>query len=353
MSLARTARRRAGRVPAPPRFRTSQAAATEPPAPGFDEVTFPIDLVYTWVDGNDPDWVASKNATLRQLNRNDHPVDAHGPYRYQHHDELRYSLRSVAQFADFVRHIFIVTDGQVPPWLNTEHSDVTIVDHREIFPGDGHLPTFNSHAIESRLHHIKGLAEHYLYLNDDFLFGRPVTAQQFFHSNGMTKFFLSPALIGAEAPSQAGRSVDAAATNTRRLVYERFGRVAGHKVKHAPYPQRRSVVYEMEQALADEFHTTAASRVRAPGDVAIPSSLFHYYAYLTGRAVPGRLTSRYVSLGQRGLRRRLRALRRRENFDTVCLNDSIDANAADRERRRRVMGRFMETYWPAKSPFEL
>lgn len=353
MSLARTTRRQASRVPGLGRTRNAQEAATAPPAPGFDEVTFPIDLVYTWVDGDDPEWVASKNATLRQLDRNDHPVDAHGPSRYQHHDELRYSLRSVAQFADFVRHIFIVTDGQVPPWLNTEHEGVTVVDHREIFPGDEYLPTFNSHAIECRLHHIRGLAEHYLYLNDDFLFGRPVNAQQFFHSNGMTKFFLSPALIGSDGPSHSGRSVDAAAANTKRVVYERFGRVASQKVKHAPYPQRRSVVFEMEEVLNEEFRSTAASAIRAPDDVAVPSSLFHYYAYLTGRAVPAKLSSRYVSLGHRGLRRRLRALRRRESFDTVCLNDSIDAHAADRERRRRVMERFMETYWPTKSPFEL
>lgn len=286
MSLARATRRQVSRLPAPTRPRTSQTAAPTPPAPGFNEVTFPIDLVYTWVDGDDPGWVASKNATLRQLDRVDHPADSHGLSRYQHHDELRYSLRSVAQYADFVRHIFIVTDGQVPPWLNTEHEAVTVVDHRDIFPSDEYLPTFNSHAIECRLHHIKGLAEHYLYLNDDFLFGRPVSAQQFFHGNGMTKFFLSPALIGPDTPSQATRSVDAAAANTKRLVYERFGRVASQKVKHAPYPQRRSVIFEMEEVLAEEFQSTAASPIRSPDDVAVPSSLFHYYAYLRGGRSP-------------------------------------------------------------------
>lgn len=332
--------------------RTYPTATIDVAGPHFDEVTFPIDLVYTWVDGDDPDWLASKNAVLDQLALDDHADDARDPSRYQNNDELRYSLRSVAAYADFVRHIFIVTDGQVPPWLNTDHERITVVPHRDIFPGDDCLPTFNSHAIESRLHHIKGLAEHFLYLNDDFFFGRRVTPGTFFHGNGMTKFFLSQALIGGGDPSNTARSVDAAAVNTRRLIHERFGRRVSHKFKHAPYPQRRSVLYEMEEVLRDEFHGTAASQVRSPRDVAVPSSLFHYYAYLTGRAVPGKVHSRYVSLGDEALARRLRRLRRKENFDVVCLNDSVDPEAGDRESRERILGRFMASYWPTRSPFE-
>lgn len=319
--------------------------------PEVDDVTFPVDLVYTWVDDSDPAWAAARDAALAELSPGERAPDADGPSRHQSHDELRYSLRSVAECAGFVRHVFVVTDGQVPPWLNTDHERLTVVDHRDIFPEDARLPTFNSHAIECRLHRIKGLAEHYLYLNDDFLFGRPVKPGKFFHANGMSKFFFSPAVIDGAHPSAAERSVDAAAANTRRLIHERFGRVVRHKIKHAPYPQRRSVVYEMEDALAEAFARTAASRFRGPDDVPVPSSLSHYYAYLTGRAVPGDIKSRYVSLGDRRLRRRLRRLRRAADFDVVCLNDS-DATPGGRERRRRALGRFMDAYWPRKSPFE-
>jgi hypothetical protein len=44
-------------------------------------------------------------------------------------------------------------------WLDTEYPGITVVSHREIFGDTGRLPTFNSHAIESRLHRIPGLAE--------------------------------------------------------------------------------------------------------------------------------------------------------------------------------------------------
>ncbi|WP_412517728.1 hypothetical protein [Actinomadura madurae] len=66
-----------------------------------------------------------------------------------------------------VRHIWLVTAGQVPGWLDVRVPGLTVVDHRDIFGGRGRLPTFNSHAIESQLHHIDGLAEHFLYVNGE------------------------------------------------------------------------------------------------------------------------------------------------------------------------------------------
>ena len=321
-----------------------------PASPRVDEITFPIDIVYTWVDGTDPEWRARKDRTLRELDPGF--VDAADPSRFHDRDELRYSLRSVAMYADFVRHIYIVTDAQVPRWLDTDHERISIVDHRELFEAAEHLPTFNSHAIESRLHHIQGLAEHYLYFNDDFFLGRRVPADRFFHANGTSKFFLSHARVPSGSPSSEERSVDAAAVNTRRLVEQRFGRRVHHKLKHTPYPQRRSVLFEMEAALREEFERTAASRIRSPTDVPVPSSLFHYYAYLTDRAVPARIASQYVSLGEQDLSKRLRGLRARRNFDVLCINDAVEAHTDDPDQRSRNLSRFMASYWPTRSPFE-
>lgn len=49
--------------------------------------------------------------------------------RFEDNDELRYSLRSVEKYAPWVRHIFIVTNGQIPHWLDLENPRVTIVTH--------------------------------------------------------------------------------------------------------------------------------------------------------------------------------------------------------------------------------
>jgi Stealth protein CR2, conserved region 2/Stealth protein CR3, conserved region 3/Stealth protein CR1, conserved region 1/Stealth protein CR4, conserved region 4 len=318
----------------------------------FDDVTFPIDVVYTWVDGDDPLWLERKNAVLRKFNLATVHPDAHDASRYRSRDELKYSLRSVATYADFVRHIFVVTDDQTPDWLNTDHPRVTVVPHKEIFDDAGSLPTFNSHAIESRLHHIDGLAEHYLYLNDDFLFCRRVAPETFFLSNGLSHFFPSTALIGLYETPRVVRSVDAAARNSRALIHRHFGSITHQKMKHAPYPQRRSVLFEAEETFADEFARTASNQIRSPTDIPVASAFSHYYGYLTGRAVPGTIAARYVELSAEDFDRRLRDLERRRNADTVCINDAALESTPDVAGRERRLQDFLDMYWPLKSEFE-
>lgn len=77
-------------------------------------------------------------------------------------DELKYALRSVNMFAPWIRRIFIATDSTPPPWL-AEHPKITIVRAEDHFSDRSALPTYNSHAVESQLHHIPGLSEHFLY----------------------------------------------------------------------------------------------------------------------------------------------------------------------------------------------
>ena len=117
--------------------------------------------------------------------------EASGRARFISRDELRYSLRSVHLFAPWVRNIYLVTSGQVPAWLDLDHPGVRVVPHDEIMPADA-LPTFNSHAIETSLHHIPGLAEHWLYFNDDFFLGRPIRPEALFSPAGLSSVFFAP-----------------------------------------------------------------------------------------------------------------------------------------------------------------
>jgi hypothetical protein len=71
---------------------------------------------------------------------------------------------SVRAFADAfcaahnqVRQIFIVTNGQIPAWLNLDHPRIQVVTHEDIFLNKSHLPTFSSPSIEMHLHRIPGL----------------------------------------------------------------------------------------------------------------------------------------------------------------------------------------------------
>ena len=119
---------------------------------------FDIDLVYSWVENAGTAWEAARaqRMTGYQIGEGD-GSDA----RYRQVDELKYALRSVQSFAPWVHRIFIVTDSDTPGWL-TEHPLVTVVRSDEFFADPSVLPTHNSHAVESQLHRIPGLAEHFL-----------------------------------------------------------------------------------------------------------------------------------------------------------------------------------------------
>nr|XP_012326728.1 N-acetylglucosamine-1-phosphotransferase subunits alpha/beta-like [Aotus nancymaae] len=105
--------------------------------------------------------------------------------RFEDNEELRYSLRSIERHAPWVRNIFIVTNGQIPSWLNLDNPRVTIVTHQDVFRNLSHLPTFSSPAIESHIHRIEGLSQKFIYLNDDVMFGKDVWPDDFYsHSKG-------------------------------------------------------------------------------------------------------------------------------------------------------------------------
>uniref|UniRef100_A0A3Q1J237 N-acetylglucosamine-1-phosphotransferase subunits alpha/beta n=1 Tax=Anabas testudineus TaxID=64144 RepID=A0A3Q1J237_ANATE len=113
--------------------------------------------------------------------------------RFEDNEELRYSLRSVEKHAPWVRHIFIVTNGQIPSWLNLDNPRVTVVTHQDIFQNHSHLPTFSSPAIETHIHRIPGLSQKFIYLNDDVMFGKEVWPDDFYsHSKGQKVYLTWP-----------------------------------------------------------------------------------------------------------------------------------------------------------------
>ncbi|MBK5223290.1 MAG: stealth family protein [Acidimicrobiia bacterium] len=322
------------------------------PLPHLFDVTEPIDVVYTWVDGADPAWNEARVAALGYPQEVTLQHAATHAARFRSHDELRYSLRSLEMFAPWVHTVHIVTAGQTPYWLDTAHPRVNLVDHREIFPERNLLPVFNSHAIESRLHRIPGLAERYLYLNDDVFFGRPVSPDLFFHGNGLAKFFPSSALIDHGPREAHDNPVTSAAKNNRELIAGVFGRTTTTIFQHTPHPQLRSVLEHMEEAHPEVFARVAASKFRHPDDLSISSALHHYYAYALGKAVPARLEYLYLDLGHPRAASRLRRVLRGREFDVLCLNDSPDASGDDHDSDR-LLRSFLPRYFPLASTFEL
>ncbi|MFJ8787711.1 stealth family protein [Streptomyces sp. NPDC102462] len=317
--------------------------------PTVNDVTFPVDVVYTWVDGEEPA-MRAKRARYQDRGTAEILDKETNASRYTSHDELKYSLRSLAMYADFVRHIYLVTDGQKPHWLDDRAPGITVVDHRDIFPPDV-LPVFNSHAIETRLHHIPGLSEHYLYFNDDVFVGRRVTAEHFFHGSGLMKVPVSPLKIGVGKPHAEETATNSASKNVRQLLLEKFGRMTTNNFMHTPLPQQRAALTAIEELFPQDVRRTTASRFRSPQDIAMTAPLLYQYALMTGLGVPGRFSFRYVNISRPDAEARLADLRRNRRFDFFCLND-VDVPPEEREQVSIRMGEFLEDYFPFPSPFE-
>ncbi|MFF7645832.1 stealth conserved region 3 domain-containing protein [Streptomyces canus] len=316
--------------------------------PGPEDVRFPVDVVYTWVDGHDPAWRERRAACAGRA----YHEEADNAARYLNRDELRYSLRSLRQYAPWVRTIYLVTDDQVPAWLDTGAAGLRVIGHKEIFSDPSLLPTFNSHAIESQLHHIDGLAEHFLYFNDDVFLGRPVIPQDFFLANGLTKFFPSPVLIPPGEPTPLDVPVAAAGKNNRTLIEAAFGTVISQKMKHTPHALKRSVLYEMEARFAEQHQATAGHRFRSLDDLSFVSSLHHYYAFHTARAVPAHLRYAYLDVSHPALTTRLAALLARRDRQAFCLNDTV-SDEQELDTRQTLITAFLAAYFPIPTPYEI
>ncbi|MDI3422695.1 stealth family protein [Streptomyces luteolus] len=319
----------------------------------IDATDFPIDVVYTWVDGDDP-----KLAAVREAHRPT-PGKASrintretGTSRYTSRDELKYSLRSLQMYAPFIRNVFIVTDGQTPGWLNTAAAGVQVVDHKDIFSDPTALPVFNSHAIGTQLHHIDGLSERYLYFNDDVFLGRPITPGHFFHSNGIAKLPFSPAQLGLGAPHPDEPAPNSAGKNVRTLIQDTHGRFTVNKFMHTPHPQIQSVMRDLEKLFPEDLDRTSRSKFRAVTDIATAASLHHHHAYLTGRAVAGTYKLRYVDVALPDAQEKMTALARDRAFDFFCLND-VNTPADHQDRIAEEVHSFLEAYFPLPSRWEV
>ena len=188
---------------------------------------------------------------------------ASSPNRFRDNDCLRYSLRSVHRHAPWVERIHIVTAGERPGWLVPDHPSIRLVRHDEIFPGDGALPTFNSHAIEACLHRIDGVSERFLYFNDDLFLTADLDLGYFAWPDGSPRFSLQTWQMFSDPlhPSP----VAASAAYSRRLLDARFGRrLIRRETPHEPILLDRAVLETMEREWPHEFGRTRRNRLR-PG----------------------------------------------------------------------------------------
>ncbi|KAF9290434.1 Xanthine phosphoribosyltransferase 1 [Mortierella alpina] len=288
-----------------------------------------IDVVYTWVNGSDPKlqsikqeyedasplfkaFRASRHTKRALENEHDTQAGNHVVHRtegatrtkretdqtanrFRDMDELKYSVRSVAQYAaGMFEKIYILAtkveletnECQEPAWLNqtAARGVLEMVQHDMTFENTAFLPTFNSLAIESQMHHIPGLSDVFLYLNDDVFLGTQMRAADVWTPLYGFVFHFEPSLL--VPPTILDSPENAIAIGewnslqySNYLLSKQFGPRYRPYLAHVPHVLSVPMLQEIQSLWPEDFKNTSSHRFRGEGqakDVQVSFLLAHY-----------------------------------------------------------------------------
>ncbi|MBQ4646303.1 MAG: Stealth CR1 domain-containing protein [Candidatus Gastranaerophilales bacterium] len=313
-----------------------------------------IDIVYLWVDGADLKYQEIKNETRKKLGM---LGQANEKCRFIDNDELKYSLRSLEKYASWINKIFIVTNNQVPKWLNLDNSKITIVDHKEIMPKES-MPCFNSNAIEHCLINIPNLSEYFLCANDDTFFVDYVIPEFFFKN-------LKPIYRYNDFYEKNENLYNQFLANSEELVFKKYGKRYNRYPHHNIEPYLKSSVSACYNEFKKEIDNTIFSQFRLKTD--IQKSIYANYALATNNAYM-KIISRIDSWlpWYKKIINRIFKNYSKDSIDVSASNDNImwhikkykpklfcindDELTTDNDRMR--VKEILEELFPEKSEFE-
>ncbi len=328
-----------------------------------------IDFVITWVDMDDPVW---KQEFSRYSGKIDNTKNEVSEARFRDYGLLKYWFRGVDKFAPWVRKIHFVTCGQKPEWLDPNHPKLNLVNHEDFIPKE-YTPVFNSNLIEIYMHKIPGLAEHFVYFNDDFFIINHLSENRFF-TNGLpndiaafrTNFGLSQfgkmlrnniRLINKHFDKKEiikrdyDKWFDKSYGKRSRLNYllKPYGKFVTLRTPHNAQPYLKKTFVEVWEKCSPELTEMSTHRFRSDQDLTpelfktwqICKSDFNpYNTYGDTKMFPLVLKSKKA----------IRAVKE-QSYKLVCLNDNVHIRNYD-----KVLGELkaaFDSILPEKSRFEL
>ena len=325
-----------------------------------------IDFVITWVDGNDPEWRAEK-AKYR-------PETAGDAVRYRDWDNLQYWFRGVEKFAPWVNRIHFVTWGHLPGWLNTSHSKLNIVNHKDYIP-EKYLPVFSANPIELNLYRIHGLEEQFVFFNDDMFLIRKMEPEDFFKKGLPRDCCIETALAQDDIDNPFAHILmnDAALANMhynkkqvirkhfRKWFHPAYGAMVLRNVLMLPYREFSSFKYtHLPSAFLKETYEkiwseegevldrVCRNRFRSPEDV--NQYVIKYWQYLEGKYEPQSPSiGRFYTIGKDDPA--ILNTIRRQFCKMICLND--DAGIHDFEKTKKEIQDAFLSVLPERSSFEI
>lgn len=321
-----------------------------------------IDIVYLWVDGNDPAWRTKRCTAAARLGSGQRAaMSRYGNVegRFRDNDELRYSLRALDRFFPTHGHVYLVTDDQTPAWLQPSDR-LTVIDHRSLLPAAA-LPTFDSSHIESYIHHIPNLSERFFYLNDDVFFGAPVKLADWFWDGGVYAAWSDEPEV-ADGPLQRDAdSMDNASRLSKQWLskaltaplpggmpvlprIERYEHTFS-TFAHSPRPMLRSVLFHLEQLAPDLFDRVRSTVFRTWDKPTIVADFVIRWALAHGLARIRDHTHLHVATGDADVGYQLDLLASLVGaVDFFCINDTTDDAGPQDPRLARVRASLQQLF---------
>lgn len=290
-----------------------------------------MDVVVTYVDGNDPVWRRSFEETMNV------PVREK---RYRDWGTLRYLLRGIEVCMPFVENVFLVVSShsQVPSWVSDK---VRIVLHEDIIPKE-FLPTFNSGTIEIFLHRIEGLSERFIYFNDDLFPVLPCREEDYF-VDGRPAIRFSKHFFAFNLFKKQTKNCDRCA----RKACGMRPSATFLRPQHSCTPMLKSLSAELLQK-AEADILPFLSRVRTPKCCC--QYVFSDYLYHSGRAVSRSLSNKHFSLAVASVESIVSFIENPTKA-IACIND-VDMPPEKFEKYRSALSAAFENRFPEISRFE-
>ena len=293
-----------------------------------------IDYVITYVDGTDPVWQKEyEKATGKK-------IDAAKSERFRSWDNLKYNLRAVEKHMPFIRKVHLVVSGpsQVPGWVST--ANVNVVYHKDIIPEE-FLPVFCSTSIEMFLGFIPGLAECFIYANDDMFVGKKCEPTDFFSNEKPVLNF------------RAGRSNTKSQYELQLLNSVKLAKVAcGSDDEHIYMPPH--TINPMTVSSFKSVWEAVGERIKKEVTMFRRNSsynqyLFSYYDFLTGNYVRNqRNTTTYIDFRNRSISVVCNEIKH-IGTKTFCINDAFVKNF---KMAKEKINETFEKLYPMSSKYE-
>ena len=293
-----------------------------------------MDIVITYVDGNDPVW------------KQDYEKYTNVPVmqkRFRDWGTLKYLLRGIEVNMPFIRNVYLVVShpSQVPQWADTEN--LKIVLHKDIIPEE-YLPTFNCNPIEMHLHRIDGLDEEYLYFNDDMFPVGMCRPENFFRDG--------KAVIGYYRHLFASGMYKKICRNSDRLARKAMDMKPScffTRPQHICSPMLKSVCEELYEKVGTEIHETSLTRTRTENN--LNQYLFLDYMNFKGLVINEKISNKHFSVSVASPES-LRTFLHNPSRNMVCIND-VHLSESRYEQLRDAILEAFDSRFPAKSKYEL